>query len=105
MPLPLETQIERSIDSNQVKLRKAKANSPEKASLAFGQSLSRLRLAKRLSQTEVAKNANVSQQKVCYWENGRCAPHIRELPIVAKGYNSNISDILKSFLAIFDKNN
>lgn len=105
MPLPLETQIERSIEANQTKIRKAKRDSPEKASLAFGQALSRLRLQMRLTQAEVAKNAGVSQQKVCYWENGRCAPHIRELPTVAKGYNATMNKILVSFIDIFARNN
>lgn len=105
MPLPLDVQITRSIDSNQAKLRKAKKDSPEKASLAFGQALSRIRLNMEMSQSEVAANAGVSQQKVCYWENGRCAPHIRELPIVAKGYRTPMYKVLESFIDIFVRNN
>ena len=48
-----------------------------------------------LSQTELARLINVSQQSVAKWENGVSSPRTDKLPEIAKVLNCEISDLFK----------
>lgn len=60
----------------------------------IGQYLQKIRKSKHMTQSEVAKQLNVSPQAVSKWECNDSMPDIALLPEIAKLYNIGIDDIL-----------
>ena len=60
----------------------------------IGQYLQKIRKSKQMTQSEVAKQLNVSPQAVSKWECNDSLPDIALLPEIAKLYNIGIDDIL-----------
>ena len=57
--------------------------------------LQQLRESMRISQTELAKQANVTQQAVAKWESGESFPRADKLPLLARILGCTISDLFE----------
>ena len=60
---------------------------------SFGRRLRQLRLAAGLSQTALAKAANVSQSKISQWEQGRAVALVVALPALAAVLGCTVDDL------------
>lgn len=56
--------------------------------------LKKCRERAELTQAELAKALNVSQQAVAKWENGAAYPRMDKLPALAKALNCTIEELL-----------
>ncbi|EHI3122967.1 helix-turn-helix transcriptional regulator [Salmonella enterica] len=61
----------------------------------FGRRLSLLRKERELTQTQVARSLNVSQQAVQSWEAGKRRIQISLLPAVAEIFQVSLEELLK----------
>lgn len=61
----------------------------------FSYNLKRFRLAKRLTQEQVAEKLNVNSQTVSRWECGTTLPDVLTLPELAKLYDVMVDDFYK----------
>jgi len=62
----------------------------------FAQNLKTLRKEKNLTQPELAKELNVSNGMISFWENEKYEPTASNIIIVAKFFNISIDDLLLS---------
>lgn len=53
----------------------------------LGERLKNLRLAKGLTQEDVAKKANITRSTISNYENGRRTPHLKDLQKLSKIFN------------------
>lgn len=65
-------------------------------SIRIGENISFLRKEKGLTQDELAKELNVSNQAVSKWEAGKCCPDIELLPLLAHFFGVSIDELLVS---------
>ena len=63
-------------------------------SIRIGENIAFLRKKKSLTQAELAKQLNVSNQAVSKWEAGKCCPDIELLPVLAHLFDVSIEDLL-----------
>ena len=59
-----------------------------------GKYIKKLRLKKRLSQTELAKKLSITKQAISKWENGRGLPDIEMLKQLSNVFEVNVDDLL-----------
>ena len=50
----------------------------------FNKRLKELRLSKKLSQDQLAKNTNLTQTSINHWENGKCLPNANAIIALAR---------------------
>lgn len=62
---------------------------------SLGARILRLRKARRLSQSELAKQMNVSVPAVCRWEHDLAFPQASRLPLLAKALGVSSADLLE----------
>ena len=60
----------------------------------FGENLKQNRIKKQLSQKELAKVLNVSNQTVSYWEIGKREPCLNDLIQIAEYFDISLDDLL-----------
>ncbi len=65
-------------------------------SIRIGENITFLRKKKGLTQDELAKELNVSNQAVSKWEAGKCCPDIELLPVLAHFFEVSIDELLVS---------
>ena len=65
-------------------------------SIKIGENITFLRKKKGLTQDELAKELNVSNQAVSKWESGKCCPDIELLPVLAHFFEVSIDELLVS---------
>lgn len=63
--------------------------------MTLNEKLKKSRLDKGFSQTEVAKQLNISRQSISKWENGHNYPDIDNLILLSKIYDISTDDLLK----------
>jgi len=59
-------------------------------------SIKKLREAKKMSQAELAKKANISQAAVHYIESGQKSPTLKVLTKIAKALEVELEDLISS---------
>lgn len=57
--------------------------------------LKKLRIKKELTQIDLAKLVNVSQQCISMWENGERMPSMKQLLLLAKALECEITDFFE----------
>lgn len=62
--------------------------------IKFKEKLKELRIEKKLSQTELAKELNVSQRSISSWETGFRQPDFETLELIAKYFNVSTDYLL-----------
>ncbi len=65
-------------------------------SIRIGENITFLRKKKGLTQDELAKELNISNQAVSKWEAGKCCPDIELLPVLAHFFEVSIDELLVS---------
>jgi len=65
-------------------------------SIRIGENITFLRKKKGLTQDELAKELNISNQAVSKWESGKCCPDIELIPVLAHFFEVSIDDLLVS---------
>ena len=60
----------------------------------FAQNLKTLRIEKNLTQPQLAKELNVSNGMISFWENGKYEPTATNIILVAKFFNISIDELL-----------
>ena len=63
----------------------------------FSKYLVELRKKNNLSQNELAKMLNVSQQTISFWESGRRTPKLRHAILLSDNFNISIEEIIDCF--------
>ena len=65
-------------------------------SIRIGENITFLRKKKGLTQDELAKELNISNQAVSKWESGKCCPDIELIPVLAHFFEVSIDELLVS---------
>ena len=60
----------------------------------FSVNLRTLRNEKQISQSQLAKELNVSNGMISFWENGKYEPTATNIILVAKFFNISIDELL-----------
>ncbi len=68
----------------------------------FSKNLRRLRLAKKLTQEQVAAALGISAQSVSRWECGNTLPDVTALPEIARLYGVTIDDLYRESSVAYD---
>ncbi len=68
----------------------------------FSENLKRFRLAKKMTQEQVADKLNVNPQTVSRWECGTTLPDVLTLPLLAKLYGVTVDDFYKKNSVAYD---
>ena len=63
--------------------------------MLFSEKLKQLRIAKSLTQEELAEKLNVSRQAITKWESGDGIPDIENLKQLSILFNTTIDDLIK----------
>ena len=62
--------------------------------MKLGAKLRKLRIAKKLSQQEVADRLNLSQSTYCAWESDEAVPKLKHLPQLADIFEVELTELL-----------
>ena len=60
----------------------------------YGENLKKLRLTKNLSQEELGKATNISQQAISFWEQNKRTPNMDDCIALADFYNITLDELV-----------